>query len=368
MSTLKSKLLHNFPVSFTNAYLFIGRCKQLVINIINGGGKIYEGKSLNKSIEIALQENLTPEMLSNKKTVESVAFEIKRCFLLYGTTPNDYFLFGFDKKNLTHAERKTFVTDTCKDYMLSRYDGISKYKELSDKYAVYKRVPKYFGRKVMMLDNSVSISDFLFFVSNASELFIKPLSASYGKGAMVFSSKEIGDIENLYKKLTNNPTDSWMIEERIVQDQEMAKWNTSSVNTVRFTSILSKKGYYVLTPVLRTGRNGSIVDNGGSGGILANIDIETGRIYTDGLDEHGHTYSAHPDSSIVYKGQQVPKWQELCKVAKCVHYAMPDHKYVGWDFALSEKGWVLIEGNWGQFLNQYVDKVGRKKEFLKYLK
>ena len=29
--------------------------------------------------------------------------------------------------------------------------------------------------------------------------------------------------------------------------------------------------------------------------------------------------------------------------------AMSDHIYVGWDFALTDNGWVLIEGNWGQF-------------------
>lgn len=37
--------------------------------------------------------------------------------------------------------------------------------------------------------------------------------------------------------------------------------------------------------------------------------------------------------------------------------------FIGFDFALSNKGWCLIEGNWGQMINQYADKQGRKEEF-----
>lgn len=46
---------------------------------------------------------------------------------------------------------------------------------------------------------------------------------------------------------------------------------------------------------------------------------------------------------------------------------MPSHPYIGWDMALTEKGWVVIECNWGQFINQYADHIGRKKEFLRYV-
>jgi hypothetical protein len=46
---------------------------------------------------------------------------------------------------------------------------------------------------------------------------------------------------------------------------------------------------------------------------------------------------------------------------------MLNHVYIGWDFTLTEKGWVLIEGNWGQFVGQYIDKEGIKKQFDNYL-
>ena len=107
-------------------------------------------------------------------------------------------------------------------------------------------------------------------------------------------------------------------------------------------------------------------DNGGSGGVFAVINPETGIVYTDGIDETGKYYSEHPDSGVKYKGWQVPRWQELCEAVEKAHKNyLPKHHYVGWDWALTDQGWTLIEENWGQFLLQFVEKVGRKRAFLK---
>ena len=40
------------------------------------------------------------------------------------------------------------------------------------------------------------------------------------------------------------------------------------------------------------------------------------------------------------------------------------HIYVAWDFALTDDGWVVIEGNWGQLLGQQTaSQVGVRREF-----
>ena len=220
----------------------------------------------------------------------------------------------------------------------------------------------------MKLDNCTSFDSFEKFIISLGGIFIKPLLGSYGKDAYIFDSKLDSDIKELFEKLTIDKNSSWILEEQIIQSQKMAQWNSSSVNTVRVLSFLNKGKFHVITPFFRTGRKGSIVDNAGSGGIISNVDSNTGLIYTDGFDENGKSYKCHPDSGLNFKGWQIPLWKELIETVKSVHMAMSDHIYVGWDFALTDNGWVLIEGNWGQFLNQYVDKVGGKEEFLKYMK
>ena len=148
----------------------------------------------------------------------------------------------------------------------------------------------------------------------------------------------------------------------------MSVWNQSSVNTIRINSFLSNGIFNVLSPFIRTGRKGSIVDNGGQGGIFASVDKLSGKISTCGMDESGNTYTHHPDSGIEYIGWQVPRWEELIQMTEEIHRNMPKHIYVSWDFALTDGGWVLIEGNWGEFVcQQMTNNRGFKKDFLTFL-
>lgn len=162
---------------------------------------------------------------------------------------------------------------------------------------------------------------------------------------------------------------NWVAEELIVQAEDMANWNMSSVNTIRLLSFSTDEGIKFTTSFIRTGRDGAVVDNGGAGGIFAAIDEDSGKIITDGFDEFAHLYVCHPNSNIKYKGWQVPYWEELKETAIAVHSTVfPDMKYIGWDFALTEKGWVLIEGNWGQFLQQAPLGFGLRNVFDNYVK
>lgn len=286
----------------------------------------------------------------------------------FGTTPRDYFLFGFDSCNKTADARSSFVTDWDKDDTLIKYDGWDKYLELSDKYAFYRKAETFYGRRMFIVDANTERKNAIQFMLEVQDLFIKPQGGSYGHGAFVVKCDNNDAANKLYSEL-DDKGGTWILEERIIQDEGMAKWNPSSVNTIRFTSILTSEGYHCLTPVLRTGRKGNIVDNGGSGGILANVDLETGRIYTDGIDESFHEYKCHPDSGIPFQGTVIPNWEQLKDIVKTAHETVAsNHKYIGWDLALSKGRWIVIEGNWGQFLNQYVDKKGRKEEFNLYIK
>ena len=63
------------------------------------------------------------------------------------------------------------------------------------------------------------------------------------------------------------------------------------------------------------------------------------------------------------------KWEELIAIAEDIFkQCLSEHTYVGFDFALTDKGWCLIEGNWGQFVGQYIERRGVKKEFLDFIK
>lgn len=136
---------------------------------------------------------------------------------------------------------------------------------------------------------------------------------------------------------------TFIVEGLIEQDCRLSIFNTSSVNTVRLPTIINRNGFHVIGPFLRTGRAGSIVDNGGGGGIVSAIDEKTGLVISNGFDEKGNHYETHPDSGICFKNFQIPEWDALLTLAKEIHYKMKGHKYIAWDFAYTSKGWVLNE-------------------------
>ena len=199
-------------------------------------------------------------------------------------------------------------------------------------------------------------------------MFAKPLAASFGAGAHVVKITKRDEAVAEFERLTK--CGEWIVEDRIIQSKEMSAWNESSVNTIRLPCFLTRNGsFYALAPVLRVGRKGSVVDNAGGGGIIACIDEISGVITTNGKDEAGLEYIVHPDSCQKFKGWHVPQWKDLLTLAEEIHRnCLYKHRYIGFDFALTDKGWVVIEGNWGQFLNQYVDYRGIKNEFLNYIK
>lgn len=314
-----------------------------------------------------LNEALCFFVKNDPERAKTLRFDIQKCYARYRVNPSEYFLYGFNtNKDVTY--RKSFVSDKVKDLVCLKITGHEKFaNELADKWKFYKLTSPYFKREAMLLDGNTSNKAFVDFALRNKSLFAKPLNASKGEGALAF---EVNNNEEAKSALTKMQSEAvrYIVEKRIIQHPEMAKWNESSVNTVRVPAFLNKQGFHLLPPFFRIGRKGAIVDNAGAGGVYANINPKTGVIFTHGFDEHGNYYDVHPDSGLRFEGYQIPQYQDLLKTVEEVHRkCMPGHIYIGWDFALTEEGWVLIEGNWGQLVNQYVDKVGLKEQFMEYM-
>mgnify|MGYP002624439013 CR=1 FL=1 len=328
---------------------------------IHGGGDL--GTAMAKAIE----RYVPAELQSDKDYQKKLARDIKHCFVKYGLQPAEYFYFGFE--SLSAAQRGGYLCNAEEDAVLIKVTGWDKYvTDLTDKYHFYELAKPFFKRAIMLFDKQTDKADFISYCLKVKDLFIKPLAGSEGDGAFTAQVNDETEAEQLYVKLAESNA-KWMVEERIKQDEEMNAWNASSVNTVRLPSFLNKQGFFVLAPIFRTGRAGKSVDNTSAGGVFALIDPQTGKLVSQGNDINNHTYESHPDSHKVFEGYKIPKWEELIKVAESVHRTFSSHIYIAWDFALTEKGWDLIEGNWGRFRGaQIAGHKGIKKEFLEYMK
>lgn len=254
--------------------------------------------------------------------------------------------FKYDFFNLSDEKRKTFMGGKeyfalVKESFIGDYDKCLIFK---NKYETYKILKKYYNRKVIYIKNFDNYNDFCEFVQCHKTFIVKKESGSLGINIKKFSIHSNDEIKPIFFKLLQY--DGCVCEEWIEQCQEFAKFCDSCVNTVRLISLFDERGLIKVYAMFRTGRNDSIVDNASMGGIAAAVDTENGIIISDGYTklslEH---FEYHPESKKKYKGFQIPKWKELLVLVEKLHREYKNSRYVGWDFTLTDNGWVLIEGN-----------------------
>ena len=326
--------------------------------------RIYGGTSFNTQLADAIHTFLSDEQKSDPTYINTITDDIIDSYIEYRTRPSDYFFFGFN--NLDAQSRSTYLTDTFEDQTLMDIIGYDKYlSDLTNKYHFYKKAQPFFHRKVFLFQHDTQEKLFLNYLNGLKSVFVKPLDGSEGAGSFIFDAADNNC--SLYEKLKNSEK-KWMVEERIVQCEEMSKWNPTSVNTVRLPTFLNGDRFAVLAPIFRTGRQGKPIDNTSAGGIFGLINPSEGIVCSHGYDIYGKEHERHPDSKMCFKGYKIPHWDDLLSVARQVHHRFPGHIYIAWDFALTEQGWDLIEGNWGRFRGaQIAGKKGLKKEFLNYI-
>ena len=294
---------------------------------------------------------LSKKQLEDPAYKRSAVRDIILSYRKYGMTANEYFSYGFPQKSA--SERDKYLSRMRKDMLCMNATGknwMDVLAQLKDKNKFYSLASPFFKRKTCKIDCDEDRGNFKLFCQGLDRLIAKPSKGACGKGVEIFSLLE-KSADVVFDYLRSNG--SYIVEELVKQDARMAEWNASSINTIRYPSFRKGDEYTSIVPVLRVGRKGNIVDNAGSGGCFAVIDPETGCIMTDGYDESGNVFKSHPDSQKVFKGTCIPEWDALKQFAIQVHASLPsEHKYVGFDFALSENGWVIIEGNWGDLILQ----------------
>ncbi len=274
---------------------------------------------------------------------------------VWGITIDEYFSFNFSA--LTKSQRSSFVSDLAR---IKICDALNKKenKEIFDnKILTYEHFKKYYKRDLIFVKNPDDADAFNKFIENKSEIIVKPIDGAFGNGVRkleIDSNKDdlFDEILKLYS------SHGCVVEEVVKNVKEFEEFHPNSLNTVRVCTIRMDNRVEIFAPFARLGVGKAVVDNAGSGGIIASIDVGTGEI-TAAANENGTKFEIHPDSNKMIVGFKIPKWDELLLIVKECAQIIPSNRYVGWDFALTNNGWVMIEANArGQFVTQYADGIG----------
>jgi hypothetical protein len=165
---------------------------------------------------------------------------------------------------------------------------------------------------------------------DVEKIYLEPLSREdrFNKIADLFDAKKA----------------DFIIQKNIEQHPEMAKFNQSSVNCVRVTSLFLNGKISICSQMLRFGTNGSHIDNALGGGLFVGI-TNDGTLNKYAYDLSMNKYEAAGD--ILFADYKLPFYNKLEAFVLENHQRyLPQIGIVGWDLAIDKDGnVVMVEAN-----------------------
>lgn len=290
--------------------------------------------------------------------------KMAEAYRLYGWYPNEFFQFHYEE--LTNKERHSIIGEREHGVIAEAMNDKKSARILSDKWETYCVFNTYFNREAILVNggkksNRHNEAKRLYvFLKRKSKLIIKPRCGSFGKGIHIISAQET--TENDIFRLISDYPNGIIAEEVIEQVDGLAILHPESVNTLRVHTICYNGEVEIFHPYLRIGRGNKCVDNAGGGGLFTSCNPKTGEVLSV-VDEYGHTFTDHPDNGITLVGYTIPCWEDAFKLSELLARKLPGIHYAGWDLALTEDGWVLVEGNpCAQMVFQISEQKGFREE------
>lgn len=203
-------------------------------------------------------------------------------------------------------------------------------------------------------------------------VIVKPGYSSKGRGVLAFVREgdrwrgEAGELsrDELVEQVRAMLDRHGVVQERLRAHAGLADLSPDVLPTLRIVTCRDEQGApEACATVLRLGAgDGSPVDNFNAGGLAVRLDRD-GRCSAAFRAKGGaaETSERHPATGHRIAGRPVPDLAPAVALAIAAHRTLADgFTSVGWDIGLSDRGPMLIEGNWnpGTDIIQLVEGAG----------
>ena len=318
-----------------------------------------------------------------------VIFDYLQLYRKKGLTQDEYLDYEFWKR--TDGFRHSFLGIREQRYYLELLNPINYFILARNKYVAHKMLDETGVRKSQLFCYYDPMGKYTDSMECAGDLdatlrilrekqvnscVVKITESSHGDNVWVIKSITYGEKdatlirfdgkEIMLSLLLGN--EALIFESIVKQTTQLASFNPSSVNTVRFMTTLWPDGSArVIATFIKIGRAGKCVDNAGDGGnVDVCVDTETGVVKYAIQYDGWHIIKEiekHPDSGTQLNGVVIENWQAIKEEVKRFQQAFPYCKAAGWDIAITDEGPVVIEVNdlWDR-TGQYFIRRGWRNE------
>lgn len=162
--------------------------------------------------------------------------------------------------------------------------------------------------------------------------------------------------------------ENYIITEYIEPHDFLKKLSPHAVSTIRITVVNTRvSDPLILDAYARIATNKTgLTDNVSNGGIFARVDLESGRLHSGEQSSNHNVVPCvrHPDSGIEIDGL-VPHWDEVKQTVRDICVYIAQLEYLGFDVAITNDGFKILEINTHQDLHRYPNYDPRLKEYFR---
>lgn len=214
-----------------------------------------------------------------------------------------------------------------------------------------------FGRTLATLDE---LRAFLR-EKDSQNLFFKPADDSRGRGALSLGARlegrdawrllpgtgEITLEEVVAHVCRQDKMRRFLIQDRLVSHEMLEEIVPEVCSTIRLMTFSNDRGVEVMGASLRLGNGREPTDNLSGGGVVAEIDLNSGRLgKVVSLDTDEPVYlSHHPMTGVDITGKTIPDWAGIMALARESAQKLSFMPCIGWDIAVTDRGPVIVEIN-----------------------
>lgn len=263
------------------------------------------------------------------------------------------FFGGFDVRYLTHYVYLPSLAHKLNNY---KYTRLLEHKSLLGRLCNSTlKFPKclvrvldgeYYNDKMCQISKEEAVNE----IAEVGVIIVKDSTES--SGGRSIEKIDIGSLDKTSREariqqIFEERKYDFVIQECIKQHSSMARFNPTSINTLRVTSLYLNGKFTALSTTLRFGKKGSIVDNLGAGGVIVGVNHD-GHLKDYGYDIKYNKYAEYND--IIFKDTII---EQIPSILKQIEYNHINNfslcKLIGWDICINENNEpIIIEINSSQ--------------------
>ncbi|MGC9271633.1 sugar-transfer associated ATP-grasp domain-containing protein [Acidiphilium sp.] len=142
----------------------------------------------------------------------------------------------------------------------------------------------------------------------------------------------------------------YLIQRALQPDISIASMSGGRLCSVRVLVLLTGAGPVIHRAALKIPLSGNVADNyWRPGNRLGAIELASGQVIrvVTGTTQSLRRDPVHPETGARIEGVTIPEWSRLCDLVSRVAPLFPGIRTQSWDVALTDRGPVLLEINWG---------------------